>query len=64
MSVVQQVAGVVLTAVSLWPMSAALDAVARHDGVGGLLLLGVTWVVARSGVELVLAAQAPRERKP
>jgi hypothetical protein len=35
-----------------WPMWAALEAVGSRDYLGGLLLLGLTYVVARTGVEL------------
>lgn len=47
--------GLVLGLVAIWPLSAALDAVAARDYLGGALLLGLTWVVARSGVELATA---------
>lgn len=44
--------GVVLALAALWPLSRALDAIALHDYLGGVLLLGLTWVLARTGVEL------------
>lgn len=44
--------GVAIALLSLWPMSRALDAIALRDYLGGLLLLGLTWALARTGVEL------------
>ena len=46
--------GVAIALLSLWPMARALDAVALRDYLGGLLLLGLTWVLARTGVELTI----------
>ena len=37
---------------ALWPLTRALDAIALRDYLGGSLLLGLTWVLARTGVEL------------
>lgn len=56
--------GVALTGASLWPMSQLLAAVAQRDWLGALLLLAVTWLLARSGVELAASAQASRAPKP
>ena len=44
--------GVVLALLALWPLARALDAIAVRDYLGGGLLLGLTWVLARTGVEL------------
>lgn len=44
--------GVVLALLALWPLARALEAVALRDYLGGALLLGLTWVLARTGVEL------------
>ena len=44
--------GVVLALLALWPLTRALDAIALRDYLGGSLLLGLTWVLARTGVEL------------
>ena len=45
--------GVALALLALWPLAHALDAIAVRDYLGGWLLLGLTWVLARTGVELV-----------
>lgn len=42
-----------------WPMWAALEAVGSRDYLGGLLLLGLTYVVARTGVELAGVGTGP-----
>lgn len=44
--------GVSLALLALWPLMRALDAIGARDYLGGLLLLGLTWVLARTGVEL------------
>ncbi len=44
--------GIVLALTALWPLARALDAIALRDYLGGVLLLGLTWVLARTGVEL------------
>jgi hypothetical protein len=44
--------GVLLALLALWPLARALDAIALRDYLGGGLLLGLTWVLARTGVEL------------
>lgn len=64
MAVVQQVVGIALTAASLWPLWLALDAVAKRDWLGALLLLAASWLVARSGVELAAGRPAPTSRQP
>jgi hypothetical protein len=63
MTVVQQAAGIALTLASLWPLWLALDAVARRDWLGALLLMAGTWLVARSGLELTAGAQKTPTRK-
>jgi hypothetical protein len=45
--------GVTMAALSVLPMWHALAAVSRQDYVAGLLLAGLTWLLARTGVELV-----------
>jgi len=52
--------GIALALTAAWPLTYALDAVGSKDYLGGALLLGLTWVVARTGVEL--AADEERER--
>ncbi|MSP90611.1 MAG: hypothetical protein EXR79_02215 [Myxococcales bacterium] len=52
--------GLGLALASLWPLALALDAIAIHDYLAGTLLGGLTWVAARSGVDLVDAATPPR----
>jgi hypothetical protein len=42
-----------MAALSVLPMWHALAAVSRQDYVAGLLLAGLTWLLARTGVELV-----------
>lgn len=44
--------GVALAVLAVWPLARALDAIAVRDYLGGALLLGLTWVLARTGVEL------------
>ena len=51
--------GLALVLLALWPLARALDAVAQRDYLGGGLLLGLTWVLARTGVELA----APADRR-
>ena len=51
--------GVAIALLSLWPMTRALDAIALRDYLGGGLLLGLTWVLARTGVELAALSHAP-----
>lgn len=48
--------GVLLALLAVWPMAYALDAVGGKDYLGGILLLGLTWLIARTGVELVAAS--------
>lgn len=48
--------GVGLALLSLWPLHHALRAVEARDYLAGLLLVGLTWVVARTGVELAALA--------
>ena len=48
--------GILLTLGALWPLWHALDAIGGRDYLGGLLLGGLTWVIARSGVELASLA--------
>ena len=51
--------GAALVLLALWPLTQALDALTVHDYLGGALLLGLTWVLARSGVELAGWGQVP-----
>lgn len=44
--------GVALALLAIWPLARALDAIALRDYLGGVLMLGLTWVLARTGVEL------------
>lgn len=44
--------GVALAALALWPMVRALDALGAHDYLGGILLLALAYLPARTGVEL------------
>lgn len=44
--------GVALAALAVWPMARALDALTAHDYLGGILLLALTYLPARTGVEL------------
>jgi len=53
--------GVLLTLLAVWPMAHALQALADKDYLAGSLLLALTYVIARSGVEL---AQAERKDMP
>lgn len=57
MSVVVRWLGIALALLAVWPMARALDAVGAKDYLGGALLLGITYVLARSGVELVAAVR-------
>ena len=50
--------GVVLAALALWPMARALDALSIRDYLGGILLLALAYLPARTGVELVTLAGA------
>ncbi len=50
--------GVALALLALWPLARALDALALRDYLGGGLLLGLTWVLARTGVELAALGRA------
>jgi hypothetical protein len=51
-AVAVRVLGVALASASLWPLHYALRAVETRDYLAGLLLIGLTWVVARTGVEV------------
>ena len=44
--------GVALAVLAVWPMARALDALTARDYLGGILLLALTYVPARTGVEL------------
>jgi len=44
--------GVALALASVWPMARALDALSVHDYLAGIILLALTYVAARTGVEL------------
>lgn len=44
--------GVALALLSTWPLWHALAAVGEQDYVGALVLSGLTWLLARTGVEL------------
>ena len=59
-----RVVGVALALTSLWPLALALDAIGAHDYLAGTLLGGLTWVAARSGVDLVDAAAPARSPLP
>lgn len=48
--------GGVLALCALAPMAAALDALEAHDYLSGALLIGLTWVVARTGLDLAIGA--------
>ena len=48
--------GVAVALASAWPMAHALDAVGSRDYLGAVLLLGLTWILARTGVELAALA--------
>lgn len=47
--------GIALAIAATWPMAEALQAIARKDYLAGALLLGLTWVVARTGLDLATA---------
>ncbi len=47
-----QWAGAALALAATWPMWEAMAAVARKDYLAGVLLVCLTWVVARSGLDL------------
>jgi hypothetical protein len=51
--------GVAIVLGASWPMWEALEAVGSRDYLGGLLLLGLTYVVARTGVELAGVGAGP-----
>ncbi|MBM4342364.1 MAG: hypothetical protein FJ100_03185 [Deltaproteobacteria bacterium] len=51
-----QWAGAVLALASGWPMWEAMTAVARKDYLAGLLLVCLTWVIARSGLDLATSS--------
>jgi hypothetical protein len=44
--------GILLALLAIWPMAYALDAIGAKDYLGGALLLAITYVLARTGVEL------------
>ena len=48
--------GVAVALAAAWPMAHALDAVGSRDYLGAVLLFGLTWIVARTGVELAALA--------
>lgn len=48
--------GILLMAAAFWPLSHALDAVGARDYLGAILLAGLTWAIARAGVELASLA--------
>lgn len=56
-----QWAGAALALAATWPMWEAMAAVARKDYLAGVLLVCLTWVVARSGLDL---ATLPLGREP
>ncbi len=49
--------GGLLAIVSCWPLYYALDALQHQDYLGGALLLGLTWVAARTGTDLAMLDQ-------
>jgi len=67
-----RVLGVVLAMVSCWPVYVGLGAISERDYLAGGLALGLAWVLARTGVELVAMTQsstkassgAPGDRLP
>lgn len=44
--------GAGLAVSATWPMAVALEAVERRDWLASLLLLALTWLVARTGLDL------------
>ncbi len=64
LSVVVRWLGIALALLAVWPMARALDAVGAKDYLGGVLLLGITYVLARTGVELVAAVRPGTEAIP
>ncbi|MSQ83627.1 MAG: hypothetical protein EXR77_12190 [Myxococcales bacterium] len=47
--------GGALALFATWPMVEAMQAVAHKDYLAGALLIGLTWVVARTGLDLATA---------
>lgn len=50
--------GASLAVVATWPMVAALRAIESNDYLAGALLVALTWVVARTGLDLANTADA------
>lgn len=59
MSVLVRWLGILLALLAIWPMACALDAIGTKDYLGGALLLGITYVLARTGVELTASHRTP-----
>ncbi len=53
-----RVAGVMCALLSCLPAWRGLAAIAQADYLGALIALGLTWILGRSGVELVALAAA------
>ena len=48
-----RVLGSLCALASCWPVYAGLGAISEKDYLAGLLALGLAWILARTGVELV-----------
>lgn len=53
-----RVAGVICVLLSCLPAWHGLEAIAQSDYFGATLALGLTWILARTGIELVAMSDA------